>query len=144
MNLEKDHHFVRYCKPSQCENDEILTPAFHLRKKGSPPERTKDEETLSVDWYEFFSKDHYSSIIKALNKRRRGTKPKGYLAKLNVGKTIEDLRKIPDYSSFNFYIENAGNSSHSEFYSLYGIDEDIRVCDTFIKNIIDKRRVVDI
>jgi hypothetical protein len=62
MELAREAHFVRYCKPSQCSEDgNALASAFDLRPAV--------ERGLSGDHFEFFSADHYQNIVKAMYQR---------------------------------------------------------------------------
>ncbi|OHD61416.1 MAG: hypothetical protein A2014_07850 [Spirochaetes bacterium GWF1_49_6] len=137
-----EHHFIRYCKPSQSQDGKILSAAFRLRLKNPNRGRTEDEKTLSVDWFEFFTKNHYSNINSALIERKMETNPNGYLAKLNVGKSINDIIKNSHCSSGQLYVEIIKNS-YSHFFGLYGFDEDTNLLieNSLRENIMEIKKI---
>jgi hypothetical protein len=136
MKLKDSHNYVRYCRPNQIADDgKILSAAFTLRKKKLQLNRPEDETGLSVDWFEYFKRDHYKGIKSALAERLT-IKPSGKLAKLNCGKT---KAAILDQFRFDIYIETQA-ASHALLFGLYEHQKDdleISLLDLFL-NLIDE------
>jgi hypothetical protein len=105
MILSDSHHFVRYCKPWQFQNNKALGSAFELRP---------DEFALSGDHYEHYYSDNYEQIISAMKARHFSPKPNGYLLRLNCG--IVKAKLYPFYDVYFEKIEN--NNSHTSLIGL--------------------------
>ncbi|WP_156831490.1 hypothetical protein [Treponema medium] len=57
MNKETDS-IIRYCKPTQMQDNQVCASAFFLRKKNIDLKRPEDEKELSVHQFEFFQMIH--------------------------------------------------------------------------------------
>jgi hypothetical protein len=113
MELPSQDNFVRYCKKKDVQDGKILETAFMLRpilKNGMP------EKELSAQWYEYFSKNHYDGIAKALKSIGFTNIKKGFFAKLNVGRA-QDVCKI--LCRLTVSVEN---KSHCFVCGMYGIE----------------------
>ncbi|MDR2757832.1 MAG: hypothetical protein LBB78_00455 [Spirochaetaceae bacterium] len=105
MVLPPDHHYVRYCGPSQCQEGKILSQAFRLRDR--------DIATgLSGDHFEHF--DHieggnYRLLMAVLAGRNLRVKPDGCFAKLRCGTVTEALCHVsfdkPDGCSSHTFLK---------------------------------------
>ena len=86
MELDDQHHIIRYCKPASLdENGKPSHQSFILRLQIS-------EEYLSVDWFEYFQGETIEilqNICNALREKGLNPKPSGVLAKLS-NKTVKN------------------------------------------------------
>ncbi|MDR2052344.1 MAG: hypothetical protein LBP80_02940 [Treponema sp.] len=105
MLLPPDHHYVRYCGPSQCQEGKVLSRAFRLRER--------DIGTgLSGDHFEHFGlpgDDGYRQILAALTGRGFHVKPDGCFAKLKCGAVTGAINHLsfdkPDSRSSHTYLK---------------------------------------
>ncbi|WP_026043769.1 hypothetical protein [Treponema primitia] len=143
MRLEDRHNYVRYCRPNQiADNGKILSAAFVLRKKNPKLNRSKDETELSVDWFEYFKRDHYKRIKSALAKRLTISQA-GKLAKLNCGRT---KAAILHQFKFEIYIEVV-DKSYAHLLGLYENqkeDTEILLLDLFLNQIDEVKSIGEI
>lgn len=128
---------VRYCKPSQIDGDVILCAAFELRKKDPAFNRPDDEKSLSVDDYNHYSNNHYSSIVTALKNRCLPPGRNGKFAKVDFEKVKQ---AVSAQESINLDI-NKNHDSHCEIHGMYGLDSKISVL--FVENIEESVNVSD-
>jgi hypothetical protein len=112
--LPTEHHYVRYCKPTQMQDGRVLPSAFSLRDR---------EDGLSGDHFEHFQSNHYQHIVEALQKRGFTPKPSGCFVKLRCGEVIETLQ---NHCAVSFDKED-DTKSHTLLRGLEGQNEHIRL-----------------
>jgi len=117
-------HIARFCRPLQVADEQIQATAFMLRS---------NEESLSVNWLEFFNcSNRDSEIIEIRNvysaKLNIGARAK--IAVLNVGEVCEkiltkspDRRKIEVLHDPDPIEDGPSDPSHSGIYNLKQDDE---------------------
>ena len=81
MNKETDS-IIRYCKPTQIQDDQVCASAFFLRKKNIDLKRPEDEKELSVHQFEFFPNDSLKNLKEYLQNNNFNLKPEGCFAKI--------------------------------------------------------------
>jgi hypothetical protein len=109
INIPNTNHIIRFCpKYTLDENGNPTGDAFKLRK---------DEEYISVDWYEFFLTKNekleeleiFTLIKDTLEKRNYKPSKNGVFSFHNVDKV-----KRKNYKNIHFEVKNTeNNSSHS-------------------------------
>jgi hypothetical protein len=100
----------------------VLNVAFRLR-----PEQ--DERSLSGDHFEYFAKNPYANIVKALADRHFMPSRNGKLVKLNCGMAIKKIQLLCPEEA---YFERDPAGSHTGLFGLYGshtaVSELLRNC----------------
>jgi hypothetical protein len=96
--LPDEHHYVRYCKPTQIDEGEVLSLAFTLREQ--------DTDGLSGDHFEHYN--DYQSILEALAHRLNPSK-NACFAKLNCGEVTNNAKNICKIS----FVKEDENQSHT-------------------------------
>ena len=133
--LTKKEHIARYCNPRSVSGDKILPIAFTLRpkKNGKPAEKN-----LSVFWIEFFSGSIQSQIKKTINAIGKFLNLKGgKVARLNIGKTIDYVKKeSSDKRLLSIWLDsNPSSPSHTSIKGLR--QEDNEIATLISETIID-------
>lgn len=108
VTLPDEHHYVRYCKPTQIDGDQVLPQAFMLREQ--------DTDGLSGDHFEHYN--DYRQILESVSKRLKISK-NAYFAKLNCGKVINSAKEICEIS----FIKEDKIQSHTLMTGLTFEDE---------------------
>jgi hypothetical protein len=122
VTLPNEHHYVRYCKPTQVQEGEVLSQAFMLREQ--------DIDGLSGDHFEHYN--NYQQILKSLTERFSPSK-NGCFVKLNCGEVINNTKKFCKIS----FIKDDEEKSHTAMTGLILGDDVIPlVLVTLIKEII--------
>ena len=118
--LSKEHHIVRYVKPSNFNDGILIASEFYLRPK---------ESGFSVNWLEFYSHlDKKEQLAEIRKLSRLSLRPSGRYAEFNVGniysrlenefKTLKIFHSPLDKDS-----EYEADPSHSEIAGLPSDDE---------------------
>lgn len=118
MNKENDS-IVRYCKPTQIQDDKILMGAFLLRKKNPELKRPEDEKELSVYHYEHY-KTNSLKRIKGFAEKRMDLKSEGCFAVIKYSDVEKDIKE-------NLSVDIDIKQDHKPHYlisNLYQHDED--------------------
>jgi hypothetical protein len=100
VTLPNEHHYVRYCKPSQIQEGKVLLSAFRLREK--------DTDGLSSEHFEYCNND-YQQIEESLKGRGFEPSRNGCFAKLNCGEVICSAQKFCEIS----FTKDDENHSHT-------------------------------
>lgn len=138
MNKQTDS-IIRYCKPTQVQDGNVLAGAFYLRKKDPKLNRPQDEEELSVHQFEFFPKNNFSELKSFLLKTKFNLKPEGCFAKIKYSDVEKDIKE----SLFlDIDIKQDLNSPHCLISNLYHHDEEAAY--SFIKNVKEIVKIKDI
>lgn len=130
---------VRYCRPTQVDENGVLASAFYLRKKNLELNRPNDEKTLSVDDYDFYKTDNFKNIKSALLKRMPSAKESGYFALVDYPAAGKDIFQI---TNINIDIIPDEKSSHCNIINLYEHDEAAAI--GFVHNILEVKKLKDI
>ncbi len=114
--IPDNNHVSRYCKPSSIlESGRVSGQAFRLKE---------DENSLSVNWLEYFDspdkKYQIDKIREAFINKDFGLRKNGKFAVLNVGKSKDHvLQNSPDQNTLIFKHEPEPNDpSHSGIFGL--------------------------
>jgi hypothetical protein len=94
VTLPNEHHYARYCKPTQIDGDQVLPEAFSLLEKDT-------DSGVSGDHFEYNDSD-YRRILNSLSSRYKPS-PKGYFAKLNCGEVINRASGVCEISFVKEY-----------------------------------------
>lgn len=138
--VDKDiEKVVRYCRPTQVDENGVLVSAFYLRKKNLELNRLTDEKTLSVDDYDFYKTDKLKNIKVALFKRMPSAKETGYFALVDY---VHSSQEIQEIANINIDIILDENSSHCNIINLYDHDELAAV--GFVHNVLQVKKIKDI
>jgi len=106
--LPNEHHYVRYCKPTQIEGGQVLPEAFCLQEKDS-------DGGVSGDHFEHYPNDNYRQILKSLidppptGRGYKGLKNNGCFAKVNCGEVINTAKAV-DVCEISFVKEDEKQS----------------------------------
>ncbi|MEK6681445.1 MAG: hypothetical protein AABY79_05710 [Nitrospirota bacterium] len=127
--ISDQDYVARYCKPTTAPNGQIQATAFMLRK---------GEESLSVNWLEFFKCSNRLSEIAELRKtyhaKLNNVGAGAKIAVLNVGEVLEKVRaESPDGRNIEaLHDPEINDQSHSGIYNLKQDDELIAelICET--------------
>ena len=134
--IPDQHHIARYCKPMTIEDGQIQASAFMLRK---------DEESLSVNWLEFFNCPNRESEVVELRNvyaskfDRVGSSAK--IAILNVGEVCEKvLIESPDGRNLEVRhdpqtIKGVDDPSHGGIYNLKQDDDLIVIAELILETV---------
>jgi hypothetical protein len=96
--LRDEHHYVRYCKPTQIQEGKILSQAFMLRER--------DTSGLSGDHFEHYN--NYNQILESVSKRLKISK-NACFAKLNCGEVTNSIKEACKIS----FIKDDERQSHT-------------------------------
>lgn len=138
MNKKTDS-IIRYCKPTQIQDDQVCASAFLLRKKNSDFNRPEDEKELSVHQFEFFPTDSLKKLKEYLENNNFKLKPEGCFAKLKYSKLEKDIK---DFLFLDIDITQDVDSPHCLISNLYQHDEETSYY--FIKNIENFTKIKNI
>lgn len=114
-NIPDKDHVARLCSPKTIFEGEIQPSAFILRD---------NEESLSVNWLEYFNCSDRESEIAEIQKvysSKLRVKVKARIAVLNVGITKENVKtESPDRRNLEFKhdSDNEDDPSHSGIYNM--------------------------
>lgn len=114
MELKDEYHYTRYCRPSFVDELGVNYSAFEFKK---------DEEYLSINWFEYFSDQHYKRIFTEMTATGNKFNRKGYLLKLNVGLCRSGL-KDENISSVSFRVHDETTRSYGGIHGLEDEDFD--------------------
>jgi hypothetical protein len=84
VTLPDDHHYVRYCKPTQIDGNQVLPQAFTLLEKDI-------DGGVSGDHFEHYNS--YKQVLESVSKRLRISK-NACFAKLNCGEVINSAKAV--------------------------------------------------
>ena len=138
MNKETDS-IVRYCKPTQMQDNQVCASAFFLRKKNIDLKRPEDEKELSVHQFEFFPNDSLKNLKEYLQNNNFNLKPEGCFAKIKYSELEKDIK---NFLFLDIDIKQDISSPHCLIFNLYQHDEDAAYY--FIKNIENFTKIKDI
>lgn len=115
---DKDH-IARFCRPKQAPDGQIQATAFMLRA---------DEESLSVNWLEFFnysSRENEITKIREIYSRTFSVGARAKIAVLNVGEVREKaLTESPEGRNLEVIHDPlVDDPSHGGIYNLKQDDE---------------------
>ena len=138
MNKKNDS-IIRYCRPTQIQDNLVLVGAFHLRKKDLTLNRPDDEKELSVHQLEFFPTESLKNLKKYLTEKGFKLKSEGCFATIKYSDIESDIKT---FLFIDIDIKQDLNSPHCLISNLYQHDEDAAYY--FIKNIKSMMRIKDI
>lgn len=132
LAIPASDHVSRYCKPSTIDNDLPIAAAFLPRP---------NEESLSVNWLEFLSKNDLTRSLQKVRSRFRSRsyqlRRNGRFVVANVGQCKEAATHVQGQIEFR-HLPLPSDDSHA---GIFGISEDDLALATEISRLVSKADV---